>query len=185
MKKIKSVIIVFIMLVVLILTVIVIRKMCTQNYIYQDILLDIKYIFQYEEVIQKRGTPVKTIQKQLDYNMEATVLLVYYEDMVIVYNFDEEEQKVGEFVWAQIESDQYKFGKKEVCIGMTKKEIEKIFKYSRQPSPAVHRGIVYDSEGNGKITSFIRYFDNYYDLGLGFIYDENDVVEYIDIYFGL
>ena len=185
MNKMKPVIIVFIMLVVLIFVGIVIRKVYTQNYMDQDILPDINYIFRYDRAILERGKPVKTIQKQLDYNTEVTVLLVYYEDMVIVYNFYEEEQEVGEFVWAQIESDEYKFGKKEVCIGMTKKEIEKIFKYSRLPSPAVHRGVVYDAEGNGKITSFICYYDNVYDLGFGFTYDENDVVEYIDIYYGL
>jgi len=185
MKKMKPVIIVFIMLVVLVLTAIVIRKVCTQNYIDQDIFQETNYILRYDRAIQKRGNPVKTIQKQLDYNTEVTVLLVYYEDMVIVYDFDEEKKKVGEFVWAQIESDQYKFGKKEVCIGMTKKEIEKIFKHSRLPSPAVHRGAVYDSEGNGKITSFITYYDDSYDVGFGFIYDENDVVEYIDIFWGL
>ena len=185
MTKMKPMIIVFIMLVVLVFAGIVIRKVCTQNYMEQDILPDINYIFRYDRAIQERGKPVKTIQKQLDYNTDATVLLVYYEDMVIVYNFYEEEQEVGEFVWAQIESDQYKFGKKEVCIGMTKKEIEKIFKYSRQPSPAVHRGIVYDSEGNERSVSFISYFDNSFDEGFGFTYDENDVVEYINIYLGL
>ena len=170
MKKMKSVIIVFIMLVVLIFAGIVIRKVCTQNYMDQDVFLDINYMFRYDRAIQERGNPVKTIQKQLDYNTEATVFLVYYEDMVIVYDFDEEKQKVGEFMWAQIESDQYKFGKKEVCIGMTKKEIEKIFKHSILPLPGIHRGIVYDSEGNGEIKSFIRYFDESCDKGLGFIY---------------
>lgn len=135
---------------------------------------NVRYIYNYENLKAEKGEPIREMMvKRNDPNW-----VVIYDDITVVYDY----HKLSEdryFMWAQINSDTYMFGNKKIAVGMSRERIEKILRNSKRPIIPEDKMRLYDAEGELQYRIVEKYYNDNYDFGLGFVYDENDCVEYI------
>lgn len=133
----------------------------------------------YDKCIQFNGKPDKEIIGNIPDNPEWKEWLVYYDGIIVEYVYHED-GRIGEFRRAMFSTNNYSFGKKNVSVGMSRVQIEKIFRYSKKSTP--HNSdvvIVYDENGNGEKMYVSAYYDDAYEIAIGFLYDDNDCVSKI------
>ncbi len=171
MKTAKKAFGIFLIINIIVVSVLLIREILHRNYIRENFFEDICYIYNSEDLKEEKGQPLLTTWVGEKQALE----LVVYDDIVVAYS------KSGEFVWAQINDETYTFGNKKLAVGMTREHVEKAMKNSKRPSPIANQATVCDSEGEIQRKTSEDYYDDFYENGLGFVYDENDCVEYIYI----
>lgn len=99
-----------------------------------------------------------------------------------VYSSSDTDNTINnKFMYVVIKSDEYVFGKKNVHVGSTKKDIEEIFKNSKRPKPDKGKIAFYDENNNEISTYAEEYCDDEYLLTVGFVYDDNENVKVIYI----
>ncbi|MGN0130932.1 MAG: hypothetical protein ACI4AA_00650 [Lachnospiraceae bacterium] len=177
-KKIM-IIVLALLLVVIILIIILVRMLSNKNYIDNDVFGDVRYIFQYENLKEEKG---EVLKEKL---VNADMWLAVFDDIKVLYHYQTDTNTVGHFMWAQIDNDEYKFGKQQLAAGMSRETIEKALKNSKRPEPCIQECELFDSEGNVYEGITEDYYDDVYDYGMGFVFDKDDCVKYIRIYFGL
>lgn len=166
-------------IVIILLIFFLMRILLNKNYIDNDVFGNIRYIFKYENLKEERG---KILKEEL---VNDNMWVVIYDDIKVVYNYQTDTNTVGRFMWAQIDNDEYKFGEQEIAVGMSRECVEKALKNSKRPEPCIQECDLFDPEGNVHKGITEDYYDDVYDYGMGFVYDEDDCVKYIRIYFGL
>ena len=111
--------------------------------------------------------------------------MVYYDDMIVPYRYDEE-RGIGDAFEAMFWTDDYSFGKKHVSVGMSREQIEKIFRNSKKSLPQDSDAVdVWDENGNGERLHISSYFDDSYEISIGFLYDDDERVSRIFIMDGI
>lgn len=177
MKKVKKISGILIMIIMILVFITLVWIISQRNYIGENFFKNISYIYRVEDLKAEKGEPVKdtiaTISK--DYQ----VRLIVYDDIVVAYRWSD--GMSHGVAWTQISNDTYTFGGKKLAVGISREQVEKVLKNSKRPSPMVHWNYFYDSEGEIQRKTTEEYFDDFYENGLGFAYDENDCVEYIYI----
>ncbi|MCH5264067.1 MAG: hypothetical protein J1F42_14255 [Lachnospiraceae bacterium] len=69
---------------------------------------------------------------------------------------------------------------------MSREQIEKIFRYSKKSTPQDSDAVdVWDENGNGERFDISAYFDDEYEISIGFLYDDDDRVSMIFISDGI
>ena len=84
-------------------------------------------------------------------------------------------------IYVVIKSDEYVFGNKNVRVGSTKNDIEKIFKNSKRPKPDKGKVAFFDENNNEVLTFAEEYCDDEGTITVGFVYDDNKNVKVIYI----
>lgn len=107
----------------------------------------------YFEIVDSIGEPNSKEIRDDDH------MLVYYDHFVLEFSNDSTEAKLCNVT---VTDDTIRFGKKEIGIGSTKKEVEKAY-----------RRVLHSPDGEN------IYVDNYFYVEYSF--DENDIVSQIDI----
>ena len=183
MKKIIKISVCLIIVFMVIFFGFLIEKHFHKNYISSEIFDNIDYIYRYEALIrERRGEYEEKIVYTKD---EIPVWLVDCGDIRVLYHYDVDRKRASYFLFAQTTDSSYIFGEKGIRVGMDRKEVEKILKYSKNPSPNPHQNLIIDDMGENGYQDAFEYFDDIYDYGMGFIYDDNDKVSRIFLYLGL
>ncbi len=167
---------------VVIMLILGVALLSNRNYINRAIFADVSYMYSYENLKEEKGTQLKEMQMNMD---GKTVWVVSLDGIHIVYSYLEDSDKPGAFMWAQIDSEAYTFGKQSVVVGMTRKDIEKIMRGAKRPQPSISECNVLISQEDVQQKTSEDYYDDNYRYGMGFVYDEKDCVEYILLYKGL
>lgn len=143
----------------------------------------------YQKCIQYYGTPIKEMEGYVPDRPELGYWLLYYDGFVVTYEYCENNsggRSIGRMYSAMFYTDDYSFGEKNVTVGMSRKQIEKIFKYSQKDTlPEKDGCYVCDENGRGEWKSLCVYFDDCYEESIGFMYDENDCVSKIFLMDGI
>ena len=183
MKRIIKISVCLIMVFMVIFFGIKIEKHFHKNYISRKTFDNINYIYRYNDLIgERRGE----FEEKVVYTKDGFPLwLVDCGDICVLYGYNEDNKRVSFFSYAQINDSSYIFGEKGIRVGMDRKEVEKILKYSKNPSPNPHQNLIIDEMGETGYQDAFEYFDDIYDYGMGFIYDDNDKVSRIFLYYGL
>ena len=108
-----------------------------------------------------------------------------FDNIKVIYHYETDTNTVGHFMWAQIDNAEHKFGEQQLAVGMSRETIEKALKNSKRPKPCILECELFDSEGNVYKGITEDYYDDEYEYGMGFVFDEEDYVKYIRIYIGL
>lgn len=172
MKIAKKIFGIFLIINIIVVSALLIWEILHRNYIGENFFEDILYIYNDDALKEEKGQPVQTIWTGENRWLE----LVVYDDIVVAYS------KTDGFLWAQINDETYTFGGKKLAVGMTREQVEKAMKNSKRPNPIAWQATVCDSEGEIQRKTSENYYDDFYHNGLGFVYDENDCVEYIYIW---
>lgn len=175
----KRIIIIIILLALLLVVSALLLIYKYKNYINNDIFGDIRYIFQYENLKEEKGEVLK--EELVNDDMWVAV----FDDIKVIYHYETDTNTVGHFMWAQIDNAEYKFGEQQLAVGMSKETIEKALKNSKRPKPCILECELFDSECNVYKGITEDYYDDEYEYGMGFVFDEEDCVKYIRIYLGL
>ena len=139
----------------------------------------------YERCIEYNGKPDKEMIGSIADRPDQQYWVVYYDDMIVPYRYDEE-RGIGDAFEAMFWTDDYSFGKKHVSVGMSREQIEKIFRYSKKSLPQDSDAVdVWDENGNGERLHISAYFDDSYEISIGFLYDDDDCVSMIFIMDGI
>lgn len=172
MKTAKKIFGVFLIINIIVVSAMLIWEILHRNYIGENFFEDIRYIYNSEDLKEEKGEPLLTTWA----GENQALKLVAYDDIVVAYS------EAGGFVWAQINDETYTFGGKKLAVGMTREQVEKAMKNSKRPNPIAWQATVCDSEGEIQRKTSENYYDDFYHNGLGFVYDENDCIEYIYIW---
>lgn len=177
MKK----VIVILIIIIIPAAIVLINLFLHKNYLDADTFKDVRYIYQYANLREEKGKPVEEMAVRV--TDDAQIWLVVYDDIAVVYAYYPENMQIGYFMHARISNDTYTFGNKKIAVGMSREQVERILKNSKRPKPAVDELYV-DLRGEKLEQPQVLedYFDDDYENGLGFVYDENDCVEYIYVY---
>ena len=139
----------------------------------------------YERCIEYNGKPDKEMIGIIANRPDLQYWVVYYDDMIVSYNYDEE-RGIGHGFEAVFWTDDYSFGDKNVSVGMSREQIERIFRYSKKSTPHDSDvADVWDENGNGDRLHISAYFDDGYEISIGFLYDDDDRVSMIFIMDGI
>ncbi|MCH5264069.1 MAG: hypothetical protein J1F42_14265 [Lachnospiraceae bacterium] len=160
-----------------------IEKYIHRNYIQLgegDIWYKYKETANYRRCIRYNGKPNKEMIGTIANDSDLQYWLLYYDDMVVSYNYSEEDV-IGHRHQVLFWTDDYSFGDKHVSVGMSREQIEKIFRYSKKSTPNGDYVDVWDENGNGERFYIISYFDDAYAISVGFLYDDDDCVSMIAI----
>lgn len=156
-----------------------------KNYISREIFESVDYIYRYKALTrERRGEYEEKIVYTKD---DIPVWLVDCGDIKVLYRYDADECKASYFMYAQTTDSSYIFGEEGIRIGMDRKAVEKILKKSKKSSPWPHQHLIIDDmeETSYQEQDVYEYFDDIYDYGMGFLYDDNDKVSRIFLYLGL
>lgn len=160
-----------------------IEKYFHKNYISADIFDSVDYIYLYHSLIRERRGEY---EEKVVYTKDGfPVWLVDCGNIRVLYNYDEDQRKVLGFMYAQTTDSSYLFGEKGIQVGMDRDAVEKILRNSKKPSPDPHPALIIDDMGETSYQDVFAYYDDDYDLGMGFIYDDNNKVSHILLFFGL
>lgn len=193
MRKMIKIFRVLILLLIIGTVIIIMDKKLGQNYIQSDYIHSLHLMCSYGNLIERKGEPLKelvgSIEGRSDISrLDLKVLLVYYEGVIVVYHYDEENEQVGNFIYAQIDDAQYKLGPKNVCVGMSKARVKFLFRNARRSVDRTRIPDVFtffDQDGNGIDVFVDEYYSNTYDYGIGLTYDDNNRIEYIFLFPGI
>ena len=177
MKKMK--IMLCILTVIIIIVIIRAGLLFNKNYLNSDVFGSVRYIFEYKNLKEKRG---EILNEKL---VNDSMWIVIFDDIKVIYHYQANSNRVSYFMWAQIDNDEYKFGEQKIAVGMSREYVERVLKNAKRPNPCIKECYLFDEEGNVYKGITEDYYDNEYDYGMGFVYDEDDCVKYIRIYFGL
>lgn len=126
----------------------------------------------YDRLLEEWGKPQNEYASTYN-NIECWV--VCYDGVTAVFAYDSEEQKKYYLINAVVSSDD--FWKGNSFIGWKKSKIEKKFKYSVQAY--IPRSIIYTylEDGSKMDYEIEPYYDEEGIYGIGFIYDNDNIVE--------
>lgn len=154
-----------------------------KNYISSEIFESTNYIYRYEALKRKRRGEY---EEKLVYTKAGfPAWLVDCGDIKVLYDYDADDGQVLHFMYAQTSDSSYIFGKKGIQIGMDRKAVKRILQYSKKPIPDPLPALIIDDMGETSYQDVFAYYDDIYDYGLGFIYDDDNKVSHILLFFGL
>lgn len=178
----KKVIVILIIIIIILAAVILINLFLHKNYLDANTFEDVRYVYNYENLKSAKGEPVR--EMAVGIAEDDQIWLVVYDDITVEYMYIPEKKHVGYFLRAQTDNDAYVFGNEKIAVGMSREQVEKILKNAKRPKPTGTVSCYYNI-GREKLEQpqiIEEYFDDSYEHGLGFVYGENDCVEYIYIY---
>lgn len=160
-----------------------IEKNSHKNYISRDIFESIDYIYGYNSLTRERRGEY---EKKIVYTKAGIpVWLVDCGDIRVLYHYVDE-STASYFCYAQTTDSSYIFGEKGIQVGMDRDAVERILENSKKPTPDPDPRLIIDDMGETSYQDVFAYFDDIYDYGLGFIYDDDDnKVSHILLFFGL
>lgn len=137
--------------------------------------------FSYEDTVAQKGEPKKTIIGEYTFNgLTRQEWLAYYDGFIAIYGYEESLGGSVDGHRVQINDEQYKFGDKQLCVGMSREEVEKIFEYTEGRMDV---SFVYNNEGKVAERESVLYYEVEKLNSMSIVYDEEDKVEYIEIGF--
>ncbi len=184
MRKMKKVFRVLILLLIIGAAIIIMDKNLGQNYIQSDYIHSLHLMGSYGSLIERKGEPLQELVGSIEGRPDFKVWLVYYEGVIVVYHYDEENDQVGNFIYAQIDGAQYKLGPKNVCVGMSKARVKFLLRNARRAVDKIPE-FFFDQDGNGIEVFVDDYYSDTYDYEIGFIYDDNNRIEYMYLLLGI
>lgn len=137
--------------------------------------------FSYGDTVAQIGEPEKTIIGEYTFSgLTRQEWLAYFDGFIAIYGYEEDLGGSVDGHRVQINDEQYKFGDKQLCVGMSREEVEKIFEYTEGRKDV---SFVYDNEGKVTERESVRYFEIEALNSMSVVYDEEDRIEYIEIGF--
>lgn len=185
MRKMKKAFRVLILLLIIGAVIIILDKNLGQNYIQSDYIHSLHLMGSYGSLIERKGEPLQELVGSIEGRSDISrpdlkVWLVYYEGVVVVYHYDEENDQVGNFIYAQIDDAQYKLGPKNVCVGMSKVWVKFLFRNARRTVDRIPEVFTFfDQDGNGIDVFVDDYYNDTYDYEIGLTYDDNNRIEHV------
>lgn len=154
-----------------------------RNYISADIFESVDYIYLYDNLIRERRGEY---EENVVYTKDGfPAWLVDCDDIRVLYHYNEDKGNVLYFMYAQTTDSSYIFGEKGIQVGMDRDAVEKILKNSKKPSLDPHPALIIDDMGETSYQDVFAYYDDDYGLGMGFIYDDDNKVSHILLFWGL
>ena len=184
MRKMKKVFRVLILLLIIGAVIIIMDKNLGKNYIQTDYINSLHLMYSYDSLIERKGEPLQELVGSIEGRPDLKVWLVYYEGVIVVYHYDEENGQVGGLMCVQIGDAQYKFGPKNVCVGMSKAQVKFLFRNARRAVDRIPHAF-FDQDGNGIEVFLDEYYSDTYFYAIGLIYDDNNRIQYIYLLKGL
>lgn len=132
----------------------------------------------YDKTIAEKGQPKKEFMAEVklrEYTLHSW--LVYYEGLILDFDYKEETHRGRRLFNFQIMDDRYSLGWQKVRVGDVRSRIERIFRYSR--SELKENVPIFDEEGNVTYEAVTFYYSDNFNWGYGFVYDEQDEVKTI------
>ena len=90
MRKMKKAFRVLILLLIIGAVIIIMDKNLGKNYIQTDYINSLHLMYSYDSLIERKGEPLQELVGSIEGRPDLKVWLVYYEGVIVVYHYDEE-----------------------------------------------------------------------------------------------